>query len=154
MGGVVVVWAGGGQSEMEERERGGVTQSGSRKRNGAIAADWSTRLIRSGRVSFSVSLFCLLFEFLSSSPGQNEGLPAHTGKHTHTHTHRLCHRPTRRVETSSDLANKRSINGAVKHVTQASQNLLRSNSPLQLPLHWSDPWATTSRRSGHAGGED
>lgn len=44
-------------------------------------------------------------------------------------------------ETSSDLANKRSINGAVERVTHASQNLLRSNNPLQLPLHWSDPWA-------------
>lgn len=48
-------------------------------------------------------------------------------------------------ETSSDLANKRSINGAVERVTHASQNLLRSNNPLQLPLHWSDPWAASQR---------
>lgn len=48
-------------------------------------------------------------------------------------------------ETSSDLANKRSINGAVERVTHASQNLLRSNSPLQLPLHWSDPWVASQR---------
>lgn len=43
--------------------------------------------------------------------------------------------------TSSDLANKHSINGAVERVTHASQNLLRSNSPLQFPLHWADPQA-------------
>jgi len=33
-------------------------------------------------------------------------------------------------ETSSDLANKRSINGVLKHVTHASQNLLSSKGPL------------------------
>ncbi|KAM3624256.1 uncharacterized protein V6R79_021163 [Siganus canaliculatus] len=64
-----------------------------------------------------------------------------TGLKAELTTHHTCHRPTRQGETSSDLANKRSINGAVKRVTHASQNLLRSNSPLQLPLHWSDPWA-------------
>lgn len=52
--------------------------------------------------------------------------------------------------TSSDLANKHSINGAVERVTHASQNLLRSNSPLQFPLHWADPQAAGPKhRPGH-----
>lgn len=110
-------------------------------------ADW-LRLITNERISFASSFFALFLKKNCPVLLKMRVCPS-----PRAHTHPLCHRPTRRVETSSDLANNRSINGAVKHVTQASQNLLRSNSPLQLPLHWSNPWATTSKRTDHTDDE-
>lgn len=124
---------------MEEKPRGG----GGGGRRVLVIPSWLHFII-----SETVEVTCflpLLFSSFSYCHFFTCVLFGHPGcpcscDHTPHHT---CHRPTRQGQTSSDLANKRSINGAVKRVTHASQNLLRSKSPLQLPLHWSNPWAAS-----------
>lgn len=158
-------------SEMGERKR----QRGRRRRRGVMLSvhggkdqsakicEWITGLIPvfvsfiiiRGVKLFKSLFFCLFYcqSFLLSffltcvllwSPGLHLLLSLPLSPSWSDHTPHVSE-AYQTGETCSDLANKPSINGAVKRVTHASQNLLRSNSPLQLPLHWSDPWAASRR---------
>lgn len=139
---------------MEERE----AEGGRRKRTeGLIFSEGKVEGVRGrlmGRLLSKAKLSCRLFPVVSPSL-VIWAVPTPPTSPTPPTTHHMCGRsgPDWRGRgrwTSSDLANKHSINGAVERVTHASQNLLRSNSPLQFPLHWADPQAAGPKhRPGH-----